>query len=91
MSSNNLTDKSSNILNYFNRQFSYDSKNECLPPYNNLIQCFDKEKINTTNGDNKQTVSNIQKSHDNYNACFIEARYYFLCLTNEMSKFDTHS
>ena len=89
MSSNNSMNKSANILNYFNNQFSYDSKNECLEPYNNMIQCFDKEKINTNKTEVKKPINRIQNSHDTYNACFTEANCYFVCLTNEMSKFDT--
>ena len=89
MSSDNLSDKSSQILNYFNRQFSHDSKNCCTEHYYDLTQCFDKKKLIISKNEAETTTTNIPKSQDKKNECFLEASSYFLCLTNKMSKYDS--
>lgn len=93
MSSDNSVDKSSQILNYFNRQFSYDSKNCCTEHYYDLTQCFDKKKLiiskNEAETETETETINIPKSQDKKNECFQEASSYFLCLTNKMSKYDS--
>lgn len=87
MSSDNSVDKNSQILNYFNRHFSYDSKNCCIEHYYDLIQCFDEKKLIISKTEAEPI--NIPKSHDKKNECFQEANSYFLCLTNIMSKYNS--